>query len=210
MVAFLKKIYRKLFPNYENELNWAIGNSKSVLDVGCGFPSPIQKFSSRFYSVGTDIFLPSIEKSRAARIHSDYVQADVMDIDKHFPPNSFECVLASDLIEHLPKEQGDNFLKKVEDIAEKRIIIFTPNGFLPQQSYDNNPWQEHKSGWSVEDMEKRGYEVIGINGWKPLRGEFVKLKYRPRFFWQIVSDFTQLYTRKNPKAAFQILCIKNK
>ena len=34
------------------------------------------------------------------------------------------------------------------------------------------------------------------------------LKYRPWFFWQIISDISQLWTRNHLKHAFQILCVK--
>jgi hypothetical protein len=210
MSPAILKFYRKIFPAYENELDLAVGDSQTLLDVGCGYPSPIKDFSSRLHSVGVDIYEPSIEKSRAEGIHNEYVRADVLEIDQHFEPESYECVLASDLVEHLPKEDGRQFLDKLEALASKRVIVFTPNGFQPQPGHNGNPWQEHKSGWSVEEMEQRGYKVIGINGWQPLRGEFSYLKYQPKFFWQIFSDLTQIITKRRPQSAFQMLCIKDK
>ncbi|MBU4242294.1 MAG: SAM-dependent methyltransferase, partial [Nanoarchaeota archaeon] len=123
--------------------------------------------------------------------------------------NSFDCVLASDLIEHLTKEEGNKLIKMMEKIAKKRVIIFTPNGFLPQGEFNKNPWQVHKTGWTVEEMQKKGYKIIGINGIKSLRKEFTTIKYKPRFFWTIISDLTQIWTRNHPKYAFQILCIKD-
>jgi len=96
----------------------------------------------------------------------------------------------------------------MEEIATKKVIIFTPNGFLPQGEYDNNPWQIHHSGWDVEEMQDLGYNIIGINGWKPLRGEYARINYKPLFLWTLLSDITQLFVRNNPKYAFQILCVK--
>jgi len=98
----------------------------------------------------------------------------------------------------------------MEKISKNKVIIFTPNGFLPQGEYYNNPWQVHKSGWTVKEMKKRGYKVIGINSWKPLRGEYARLRFRPSYFWQIISDITQLFVRNKTEKAFQILCIKTK
>jgi hypothetical protein len=57
----------------------------------------------------------------------------------------------------------------MENVAKKKIIIFTPNGFLRQDEYDGDKLQIHKSGWTVDEFKKLGYEVKGINGWKPLR-----------------------------------------
>jgi hypothetical protein len=98
----------------------------------------------------------------------------------------------------------------MESIAKKRVLIFTPNGFVAQREYDNNPWQVHKSGWTAEEMKQRGYDVIGINGAKSLRGEFALSKIKPRFLGFIISRITQMFVRNKPEKAFQILCIKIK
>ena len=98
----------------------------------------------------------------------------------------------------------------MEKIAKNKVIIMTPNGFLPQGIYYNNPWQVHKSGWTVKEMKKRGYKVIGINGWKPLRGECARLRFWPKYFWLRISEITQFFVRNKPEKAFQILCVKTK
>ncbi len=54
--------------------------------------------------------------------------------------------------------------------SKNKIIIFTPNGFIWQDGYDDNSLQEHKSGWCAEELEKLGFKVYGMNGWKKLRG----------------------------------------
>lgn len=202
--------YVRVFPNFQVELEKAVGKNKSLLDVGCGSNSPIQSFSQKLNCVGVDAFSPSIKKSKNLKIHNQYHQMDVLDIGKKFKSNSFDCVLASDLIEHLTKEEGYKLIEMMEKIAKNKVIIFTPNGFLAQREYDNNPWQVHKSGWSVKEMKERGYKVIGINGWKPLRREYASLRFWPNYFWLIISDITQFFVRNKPIKAFQILCIKTK
>jgi len=135
---------------------------------------------------------------------------NILDLEKKFETNSFDCVLASDLIEHLTKEDGLKLIDMMEKIAKNKIIIFTPNGFLSQGEYDNNPWQIHKSGWTVKEMKEKGYEVIGIDGWKPLRGEYASLRFWPKHFWLIISDITQFFVKNKPEKAFEILCYKIK
>ena len=112
------------------------------MDFGCGYPSPIQSFSSRLYTVGIDLFEPDIEKSRAEKIHNEYRLLDVIKAGEHFSPNSFECALASDLIEHLTKEDGKKLIAVMESVASRRVIIFTPNGFVPQPAHYYNPLQQ--------------------------------------------------------------------
>jgi hypothetical protein len=202
------KYYLKFFSSYYKELKKAVGDSKSLLDVGCGKNSPIQFFSEGMYSVGVDAHKPSIKRSKQKNIHNEYYNIDVLDIGKKFLPGSYDCVIALDLVEHLEKEDGVRLLQMMERIAKEKVIVFTPKGFLSQSEHDNNPWQVHKSGWEVEEMRSKGYEVIGINGWKPLRGECAIPKLWPKFFWIIVSDITQLFVRNKPEKAFQILCVK--
>ncbi len=199
---------RSFFHKYDAELERLVGDSKTLLDVGCGSGSPIKIFSHKLHAEGVDAFIPSIEKSKQQKIHNKYHNIDVLDIDKQFESNSFDCVVALDLIEHLEKEKGLELMQKMEKIAKKRVIIFTPNGFLPQGEFENNPWQIHRSGWEVEEMQKYGYNVYGINGLKGIRGEFATIKYKPKIFWNFISNISQLYTYNNPKLAFQILCVK--
>jgi predicted TPR repeat methyltransferase len=204
----LRGIYKTIIPDFLSELKEAVGGCETLLDVGCGNNSIVNKLPKEIYSVGVDLHKPSIEKSKEQGIHNEYYEIDVLDIEKQFLSKSFDCVLALDLIEHLTKKEGLNLLEMMETIARKKVIVFTPNGFLPQGEYDNNPNQIHKSGWEVEEMKMQGYDIIGINGWKPLRGEYANIKFRPRWFWGIVSDITQFFIRNHPEYAFQILCVK--
>ena len=195
---------------YYTELESMIGDSRSLLDLGCGIDSPIGHISKRPPRlVGADGFQPSIDESRKKNIHDDYVCVDLLDIDKIFEAGSFECVMALGVIEHFPKEQGFVFLEKMEKLASRRVIISTTNGFVPQAEHSGNILQRHLSGWSVEEMQQLGYEVIGFHGWKPLHGEYALPRFWPRRFWTVVSRLTQPLVRNHPKHAFQILCAKN-
>jgi len=191
------------------ELEKVIIPCKNLLDLGCGSNSPIQYFSKKCYCVGIDIYEKNIEESKSKKIHNEYFQIDVLNINEHFQPNSFDCVVALDLIEHFPKDKGIQLIKVMENVAKRRIVLFTPNGFVPQHD-EKNPWNRHKSGWTVEEMRSRGYKVIGMNGLKYLKGEFAAPRYKPRLLWYLISEITQLFVRNRPKLAYQILCVKEK
>ncbi len=181
----------------------------SLLDVGCGWTSPIGQFSQAVeQSVGVDGHAPAIERSRALGIHTDYVHCDVLGILEKFGEKSFDIVLANDLIEHLEKPQGESLIAQMEAIARRRVVIFTPNGFLYQGEYDNNLHQVHRSGWTAAEMRGRGYRVQGINGWNRLRSERARPRFRPRLIWERLSFLTQPLTTHRPSHAFQILCSK--
>jgi SAM-dependent methyltransferase len=199
-----------LYNQYTRLLEKEIVNDcQTLLDVGCGTSSPIQKFSHKLrHTVGVDCFPEALAKSQSLGIHHQYILADVLSLDKNFAARSFDCVAALDLIEHLPKADGRQLIAMMEKIAKKKIIIFTPNGFLPQGADDNNPWQVHRSGWTVGEMKKLGFRVCGINGLKPLRGEYSLIRLRPTWFWTPISWLSQLVVTNRPEHAFQLLCIK--
>ena len=203
LIMFYNKLYPK-FPlkfDYLSELQKSLLNCSTILDVGCGSNSPIKNLSTNHYSVGVDIFEPWLNKSEVEKIHDKYYKLDVLKLDSKFKEKSFDCVIALDLIEHLTKEQGYELLEKMEKIAKKRIVIFTTNGYNPQHESDNNPWNVHKSGWTIKEIEQQGYNVIGINGWKYIKGEYGLLKFRPKFFWFLIAHLTQLFCAGQVKIA---------
>ncbi|MBI2028471.1 MAG: methyltransferase domain-containing protein [Candidatus Levybacteria bacterium] len=183
-------------------------NMETVLDVGCGVNSPLAKIKKNFYSVGFDIFEPSIKKSKKAKIHDKYVTGDILKMKNFFKPKSFDAVIALDVIEHFEKKDGWKLLNQMEKIAKKKIVIFTPSGFTQQHPYDGNPYQIHKSGWDIDDFKKLGFSIFGMRGFRFIRGEYATIKYKPWFIWGIISVLSQFLVYYNPLLAYQLLAIK--
>lgn len=194
---------------YYAYLAWQLRDAKSVLDVGCGSNSPLVKVPKHFYSVGVDIHKPSIAASRKRKIHDDYRVGDVLDIGKIFSPKSFDAVLALDLIEHLPQKEGYQLIRQMVKLARQKAILLTPHGFIPQHPYDGNPFQKHLSGWSIKDFQRLGFRVRGMRGLASLRGEYATLKYRPWFFWGLVSSLSEILVFFYPKLAHQLFVVKD-
>jgi hypothetical protein len=187
----------------------ADGRCESLLDIGCGPESPICGFSKSIaQTTGVDSHLPSIERSRAAGIHTEYVQMHVADIGSRFAPRSFDCVVALDVIEHFEKEDGLRLLDAMERIARKKVVVFTPNGFVAQSSTSDNPHQLHRSGWTVAEMRARGYDIVGIGGWRPFRGAYANPRIRPFWLTERLSLLTERFFESRPERAYQILCTK--
>lgn len=183
----------------------------TLLDVGCGPHSEVQNLKNVKYKVGIDLFAESIETSKRAGIHDKYFLMDVRKLLWKFASDSVHIVVANDLLEHLTKDDGMILLGDMNVLALDRIIVFTPNGFIPQDSYDGNDLQIHKSGWTVKEMRRRGYKVIGIGGWKKLRKEGTLIKGSKDYYylWEMLSALTQLFTFYFPKQAYHMLCIKD-
>lgn len=179
---------------------------RTLLDIGCGTASP-----SRFVpaeKTGLDGYQPSLDIAQKAGTHEHFIQGDVRDLNRYCGPKTFDAVTALDLIEHLPKEEGWTLLDDMERIAKKRVVVFTPNGFMPQANKENGDLQEHVSGWVTSDFKARGYRVYGMHGLKSLR-DGVTLKHKPRTLWALISMLTQLfYCRNHPESAGSLLAVK--
>jgi SAM-dependent methyltransferase len=187
-----------------------IGCCRSVLDVGCGNGNHMRSVTPHLtYSVGIDMFQESLDDAKNAGIYSETRRISATTIRNEFKPHSFECVVAFDLIEHLDKPQGFRLLEDMERLASKKVIVFTPNGFLPQGILGGNEHQMHRSGWSVSQMRYYGYRVIGVHGIKPILGEESLPRWKPHKFWYGISVLTQPLCAVWPEWAFQIFCIKD-
>lgn len=202
---FIKNNYFKIFPFLMQHLKKELSDCDSVLDLGCGRDSPIQ-YCKIPYSVGVDLFKPALKESKNKKIHNKYIETDIRKIK--FEPKSFDAVIAIDVLEHLTKEEGSKLIEKINRMAKKKIIIYTPNGYLSQDEYNINSFQIHKSGWNTEELKKQRFKVYGLNGLKCLREGTAELKYRPKFLWQIISDISQKITYYYPKQAFQLFAVK--
>jgi SAM-dependent methyltransferase len=216
MKSKLKSIFKKIYPStdmlIEKLFRQEIKKSQSVLDLGCGPHSPLKMLKKNpdlnLYSVGVDIFSPYIKNNiEIEKIHTKIIEGNILEID--FPENSFGCAIMIDVVEHIKKEDFINFLPKLEKIA-KKIIIITPNDFIEQDTYDENIYQRHLSGWTVSDFEELGFKCVGLSGLKSLRKELWIPKIKPQILGSMVCDMSQPFVYKRPKLAFHIAAIKNR
>ena len=123
------------------------------------------------------------------------------------PADSYDIVVAFDLIEHMTKSEGYLFLYEVDRITSGISIIFTPYGFVWQPPSENNPFNAHISGWTPNELHRLGYrEVRGHTGFRYLIGAYGAAK------WQglagRLSHATAYLVRYLPELAFAFSAIK--
>lgn len=189
------------------ELRRTLRDCHSVLDVGCGSSSPLRTLPAKML-VGVEGFEPALQEAKAHATHDELLLGDARGLRSLLGERRFDACVALDLIEHLPKEDGWRFLDDLEYVATQRVVIFTPNGFLPQRGQGD--LQEHLSGWTPQEMRSRGYDVIGFYGHKSLRGEYHQLKHRPKVFWAVISLLSQAcIARHHPEKAAAIYCVRD-
>ncbi len=141
------------------------GGGKTVLDVGCGSSMLLQQFPSLF---GVDI---KFSKIRFAKKFNKYLSCASINT-LPFKSNSFDIVICSQVIEHIPKTK-DIFdeLDRVL-VAGGRLVLGTPD-------YDKITWciiekiydfllpdayaQEHQSHYTFDSLKQllteRGYVI---------------------------------------------------
>jgi len=144
-------------------INELLLDSGTVLDVGCGVGATITEFCCPI-KIGVDAHRPYLDN---AKLGEQFIKLNFMAerLSEIFLPNSMDSVTLIDVIEHFEKEVAFDVLRQVEEIAAKRVIVFTPRGFFKQIEVDHyglggESFQRHRSGWEVEDFEKLGYNII--------------------------------------------------
>jgi ubiquinone/menaquinone biosynthesis C-methylase UbiE len=130
-------------------------NAQSCLDIGCGRGA--FEFIQSFYSVGCDIYFPSLIKAKEKGYYDNLVRCDVRHLP--FKPKSFDIAICAELIEHLDKVEGVEILRQMEGIASRQVIIMTPWGYFPMKEREDNPYLSHRSGWLPQELQEMGYKT---------------------------------------------------
>ena len=188
-----------------------IGDRDRVLEVGCGRNSLMVKshLVEKADVTGVDVFQPYIDSHKKDGLYKDCICGDITKMD--FRDKTFDTVVCMDVIEHLAKEDGVRLLIKMRRWGD-RVIITTPNGFTTSDvPFDNNPQMIHVSGWSVEELQRYGYKVRGLSGWKQLRTDNAQLRYTfPYLFWAGISLLSEIFVYYRPEAAWHLLATYEK
>lgn len=139
-----------------------------ILDVGCGigkWGNLIKVFDSVGFTlwghigdfeapelVGIDISVEYLKKAK--QIYDSVVRCS----STHLPfiTNSFDTVLASETIEHIPYSAGFKLILESQRVSRKTVIITTP----PPRTVTLCP--EHIASWKPTDFKKLGFKVYGV------------------------------------------------
>lgn len=199
-----------LSPSRTVELGRVIPSGSSVLDVGCGSRSQLVNLRERLSRLsGIDAFPAALEDAHRSGAFDSLVEGRVQELDRLFDADAYDVVAAIDLLEHLDEDDGGRLLEAMERVAAGRVVVLTPNRFVPQDARDGNPFQVHRSGWSPAQLRARGFSVKGMHGLRMLRSEEARIRFRPHRFWALVSDFTAPIARVVPSLAYHLIATKD-
>lgn len=189
-------------------------SGRSILDVACGkgLPMMVLKQRIKFSKIhGVDLYTPYINFCKQREIHNSYTLCDVRKLP--FKNNSFDIVMALQVLEHLSKKDAFKVLSDLERIAKKQIIVSTPIGLTFHPAVDGNKLQLHKSGFVPGDFISRGYRVVkmgrreveGIGGlidrypsvlWKRLIYAYILLVNQFLYFFQASANYYMVAYKK--------------
>lgn len=83
------------------------------------------------------------------------VEAEALDFVRSVVLNGAGVYLL-DVIEHMERAQGETLLEILNHSVASQIVVYTPNGFRPQEGdvwgLGGEHWQKHRSGWVPEDF----------------------------------------------------------
>lgn len=192
-----------------------LGNAKTVLDVGCGDGEFMLKVNpdKKYDVVGLDLHKPHLKKAKQTGVYKKVVFSDLRKLK--LKKNSFDVVLASQVIEHIDKKEGLSMISILEKLAKRKVIISTPNGFVPFDPFDvidDNPFQVHKSGWEIEEMKRYGYKVYGQANsfiYRSQTGLLYKFR-RLKNFFVMVSLLLAPISYFLPQTSSMIIAVKEK
>jgi len=138
----------------------------SILDVG-GYDGIWAWLFDAERKLVLDVCCEALE--RWAACHSKIMCEDARDLGRLIPYN-FDVVFLLDVLEHMEEESAFNAILAAERIAKRQVIVATPDGYQPFDDWESIvtkgsdvPCAElmaHKSGWSHEFFEERGYKCI--------------------------------------------------
>lgn len=143
--------------NIIEAINLYLKPTDKVLDIGCGDGTVASRIKGQVTTL--DIW----EDFKPMILH------DLNKLPLPFEDNSFDVVLAIDVIEHLDFEHGERLLDELKRITRHSILLLTPlwwtenhdNTDDPKSPYYQNHYNIHKCLWVVDDFI--GWKRIIIN-----------------------------------------------
>lgn len=127
--AFKEEVKRHILSN--------IKPNEKILDVGAGAGTYGKMLGDYFYIDAIEIYDPYIEKFNLHEIYRNVYNANILAFD--FSPYNY--IIMGDILEHIPKYEAMNLVKKIND-AGKKCLIAVPY-LYEQGEYDGNVHEIH-------------------------------------------------------------------
>ncbi|MBI3369224.1 MAG: class I SAM-dependent methyltransferase [Burkholderiales bacterium] len=126
------------------------------IDAEGGRQTPRERWTIRIDGIeGFAAYLTPVHEYAYDRV----MVGDAMQLLPDIADAHYDLVLAIDILEHLDVEQGIAFLRHCRRIARRMVLVSTPKAFVEQQ-VEANPFENHRSLWSREDLAAQGFATV--------------------------------------------------
>jgi hypothetical protein len=95
-------------------------------------------------------------------VYNNIMIGDALSILPTLKSGAYELVIAVDILEHFTREDGLKFLGELKRVANRAALVSTPKEFHSQE-IEANPYENHRSHWSQEDLAASGFRDILAN-----------------------------------------------
>lgn len=131
----------------------------SVLDVGCGNGKYGYMCREMLeISKGLNVRIDAIEvfpeyiKDIHHNIYDNIYIQEAINALGEMSDQSYDLILAIDVLEHFSKEDGHRFLDELLRVGQN-IIVSTPKLTFTQDALFGNPYEIHKTEWSAHELK---------------------------------------------------------
>lgn len=152
----------------ETELEYFISllpKEARILDAGCGTGVPVAKFLvDRGYSVtGIDFSTSMLNLARQQVPEAEFLKGDMTKLT--FPANSFDGIVSTYAIIHVPKEKHATLYKNFYRVLKPGGILFFSTGPDEWEATENYMgttmfWSHPPKETSLALVKKAGFEII--------------------------------------------------
>lgn len=195
--------------DYRRWLKRDLTDCGTILELGCGANSPLVQIGVSHRTDAVDIWPPYVDMHKRAGTYRHCHQLNILNLE---PGNigEYDAVVICDVLEHLNKSDVDAAMifAKLEAIAIKKIILFTPNGYVDNDEVHGDPHQKHLSAWEPEDFISRGYKVVGATGLRWIFGKASLPKWHPYYAWSVIGMLSKPLVYHRPKLAWHSYAVK--
>ncbi|MGH8178072.1 MAG: class I SAM-dependent methyltransferase [Steroidobacter sp.] len=125
-------------------------NPRSVIEVGCGDGYLIGSLTPKFRRVGVDLSERAIRFAKAFHPHAEYAAVDARSVKEQF-----DVVLAVEVLEHIPNEDIDEFVRTLKSLVAPGgvLLISVPSDVVPVHPKHHRHYSQHLLKAQVSGMD---------------------------------------------------------
>lgn len=125
---------------------------ESVVDIGPGLGTYYYLLKDHYPNmkfIAIEIYQPYVQNFMLRNFYDEVIIGDFTKVD--LPPA--DCVILGDVLEHVSKNEAIKAFKKI-NVFYKHVVLSIPWGTSRGGPALGNPYEEHKSFWTFDEVSK--------------------------------------------------------